>query len=225
MGCFYFNQSAPAVSVTLTPVRPPIQIPSSGGSFSFNISIQNGSSSQQILDFWIMQILPNTTWQGPMLGPVNLTLSPGFVIQRTRSQNVPRSAMPGVYTYIGYVGNYSTSVKWDSSFFNYTKLAAGDWSNTGESLGSTSDEFIISARPNPFNESVTIKFVANSTERANVSIFNLRGQKVVEMFDGLAEANKVNRLTFNAAHLSSGIYFCQLHSASRLKIQKLIYLK
>ena len=60
---------------------------------------------------------------------------------------------------------------------------------------------------------------------ANLSIYNIAGQKVTELFDGIANANKVNVFTFNASDMSSGIYFCRLTTSEGVKNRKLIYLK
>ena len=79
--------------------------------------------------------------------------------------------------------------------------------------------------PNPFNERISIKFVVKSNGLANFSIFNIAGQKVAELFDGMANANQVNNLTFNASDLSSGIYFARLTTPEGLKNRKLVYLK
>ena len=79
--------------------------------------------------------------------------------------------------------------------------------------------------PNPFNESINIKFVLESNERINLSIYNISGQKVAELFDCIGNANKVNSYTFNASDLSSGIYFARLTTPTETKNRKLIYLK
>ncbi|HEX7344302.1 MAG TPA: T9SS type A sorting domain-containing protein [bacterium] len=239
MGALYFDQSAPLVSITLEPAHPPIVIPASGGSFGFEISIQNLSSVQQTFSFWIMQILPDNSWQGPMLGPVTITLSAGFTLQRTRNQNVPRSAMPGVYTYIGYVGNYSTSAKWDSSFFNYTKLASGDgtlienWENCGESVefwmtpsaSQPPPEFSsLCTYPNPFNPSTTLTFTVSNPGLTSLIISDLQGRPVAEVFSGYAEVGS-HSVTFDGRDLPSGVYLARLYGSGKASMCKLLLIK
>lgn len=81
------------------------------------------------------------------------------------------------------------------------------------------------ASPNPFNEKVSIKFVAAKTGKVNISVYNIMGQKVAELFDGLAAANQINSLTFNASGKSTGIYFCRMMSDDNVTNRKLLYLK
>ncbi|HEX7343841.1 MAG TPA: T9SS type A sorting domain-containing protein, partial [bacterium] len=223
------------VEITMAPVNPPIQIPASGGSFSFDISIQNISTSQQTFDFWIMQRLPINTWQGPMLGPIALNMSPGATITRQRTQNVPGRAIPGIYAYIGYVGAYS-AVKWDSSFFTYTKLASSDgpavsdWSGSGEDF--SSDETIItphssllaSVMPNPFNPSATITFALPQAERVILSVYDLSGRRVAELVNGRQEAGQ-HRVNFDGSNLASGIYLYRLSAGNYAATGKMVLMK
>ena len=79
--------------------------------------------------------------------------------------------------------------------------------------------------PNPFNESVLIEFAIPEEERANVSVYDIHGRKVAELYDAITEAKQAKQLTFNASPLSSGVYFCRLTTDEKVSIRKLIYLK
>jgi len=81
------------------------------------------------------------------------------------------------------------------------------------------------AAPNPFNETVQIKFAIPEEGRANVSIYNLSGRKVADLFDGMANARELSQLTFNAGYLGSGVYFCLLRTSEKVTVRKLVYLK
>jgi len=223
------------VEITMAPVNPPIQIPASGGSFSFDISIQNISTSQQAFDVWIMQRLPNNNWQGPMLGPIALTMPPGATITRQRTQSVPGRAMPGTYTYIGYVGTYS-AVKWDSSFFTYTKLSSGDgpavsdWSGSGEDF--SSDETILtphsslitSAVPNPFNPTTAISYQLPAASFVNLKVYDTVGRLVSTLVSDQQEAGQ-HRVNFDGSNLASGIYLYRLQAGSSSAVGKLALMK
>lgn len=65
------NAASSAVTITLTPINPPIQIPASGGSFSFDATLSNQETTPQTCDVWIMVTLPNGSLYGPVLGPVS----------------------------------------------------------------------------------------------------------------------------------------------------------
>ncbi|HEX7343738.1 MAG TPA: M14 family metallopeptidase, partial [bacterium] len=67
-------------TVTLTPINPPIIIPATGGSFDFIIAIANLGSTQLAGDVWMDLTLPNGLQSAPTLGPVALTMPPGFNI-------------------------------------------------------------------------------------------------------------------------------------------------
>ncbi|RJP78136.1 MAG: hypothetical protein C4524_07120, partial [Candidatus Zixiibacteriota bacterium] len=67
----------PPVEITLTPVGAPIQIPAGGGSFSYNANLVNASGAAQTFNAWVGQYQPSGAWQGPLLGPLNLTLPNG----------------------------------------------------------------------------------------------------------------------------------------------------
>ncbi len=112
------------VTIDLEPVSPPIQIPASGGSFNYNATLTNVSGSSQTFGVWIMVLLPNGAWYGPVLGPVTLTLPAGASLTRERTQAVPAGAPAGTYLYEGRVGIYPSNI-WDSDSFTFEKLAVG----------------------------------------------------------------------------------------------------
>ena len=79
--------------------------------------------------------------------------------------------------------------------------------------------------PNPFNPGTTILFAPKITEHATVAVYNLLGQLVATLFDGVARANEQYSLSFNAANLPSGVYFYTLRSATRNEARKMILMK
>lgn len=241
---FSYTPPASTVGITLTPVNPPIQIPANGGNFSFDVNITNNGASPANIDAWIMQKLPNGSWQGPMIGPVDLLIPPAYTIARNRHQNVPGSAMPGMYYYIGYVGVYS-SVKLDSSYFTYTKLSAGDggsivdnWSNYGESFDpwlasratgqvqqSLPERFALKAAyPNPFNPAVTIPFELPQASHVKLAIYDIRGSRVATLVDGMRDAGRYEAV-FDGSKLSSGVYLYRLTAGGYTSTQKIVLMK
>ncbi len=75
--------------------------------------------------------------------------------------------------------------------------------------------------PNPFNPVTTISYRLPTASRVQLVIFNVLGQKVATLVNQ-KQAAGVYRITFNAASLASGIYFCRLqmdgHSAQTRKM-------
>ncbi|RJP77486.1 MAG: T9SS C-terminal target domain-containing protein [Candidatus Zixiibacteriota bacterium] len=247
MGANYFDQSGQNVAITLTPLSPPIQIPASGGSFSFDAGLSNAGTVPAAFQAWIMQRLPDGSWQGPMLGPLALTLPAGANLSRNRMQQVPGSAATGTYWYGGYVGTYP-SVKLDSSGFEYVKLTTGDgqlvegWANDGESFapwltGAAPPELpqaftLHPVYPNPFNPATTIRFDLPQAGHVRLEVFDTAGRRV----SGARHASPLqageawypagsHEVRFNGTGLPSGVYLVRLNAGDFVQTRKLVLLK
>jgi len=79
--------------------------------------------------------------------------------------------------------------------------------------------------PNPFNPSTIITFALKNTEHATVTIYNMLGQEVATLFNGVANANELYSLSFDASNLPSGMYVYALRSANRSEVKKMSLLK
>ncbi len=109
------------VMITLTPINPPIIVPNGGGLFSFNAFLENSIPNTVSFDVWSEVILPNGAVYGPILRRDGLSLPIGGTASRTLNQMVPWNAPPGVYYYVGKVGDYQDSV-WHHDEFEFTKM-------------------------------------------------------------------------------------------------------
>jgi len=83
--------------------------------------------------------------------------------------------------------------------------------------------------PNPFNPETTISFTIAQAGRANLAIYNSRGQKVRTLVDDFIEGGE-HRVVWNGkddnnSNVASGIYFYRLHSGSFTESKKTILLK
>jgi poly(3-hydroxybutyrate) depolymerase len=63
--------------------------------------------------------------------------------------------------------------------------------------------------PNPFNPQTTIEFELAQDSDVQVELFNVSGQRVRVLFDGVETAG-VHRVTFDAQGLASGKYICHI---------------
>lgn len=233
--------SSPALSITLDPVSPPIQIPPGGGSFDYNVTLANSETIPQTCDAWIMVQLPNGNWYGPVLGPVSLTIPAGASIMRLRSQTVPASAPAGTYLYEGRVGDYPNVIL-DTGSFTFEKLASGDgekwterWLNTGESFDvpaqSTSQQTPLPSSctlypcyPNPFNPTTTLSFTLPEAAPANLSVYDVSGRLVAILVDGWREPG-THEATFDGSNLASGIYLYSLKAGEFHSYGKMVLMK
>ena len=78
--------------------------------------------------------------------------------------------------------------------------------------------------PNPFNPTTSFEYTINSTQQVRVRIFNVVGQEVATLVDGVQSANTY-RVSFDASGLASGIYVYQLETADKLLSKTMVLLK
>jgi hypothetical protein len=77
--------------------------------------------------------------------------------------------------------------------------------------GNIPDGFVLEQNyPNPFNPSTRIKFAVAETQKAELKVFDILGNEVAVLFNGIANGGKVYETEFKAVNLSSGIYFYRL---------------
>jgi hypothetical protein len=87
---------------------------------------------------------------------------------------------------------------------------------------------LLPAYPNPFNPTCTIPFTLDRRGHVQLLVYDILGQKVAILVDGVQDAGW-HRITWNAGNLASGIYFLQLKSltdpSAHSPIRKLVLLK
>ncbi|RJP75111.1 MAG: T9SS C-terminal target domain-containing protein [Candidatus Zixiibacteriota bacterium] len=231
----------PQVSVTLTPINPPIVIPPSGGSFSYNGTVNNDTTITQNFDLWVLVTLPNGTIYGPVLGPLDLSLPGSASITRVRNQTVPGGAPSGLYHYTAYVGSYPDGLA-DSSSFTFSKSGdgggpAGGWACTGEpfpgEIGGPSasrrntalpEEVALSASPNPFNPTTVASYELRAASYVSLKVYDTAGCEVATLVNGWREAG-VHEVAFDGSGLASGVYLVMIQAGDYTQTQKLILLK
>ncbi|MCF7918282.1 MAG: T9SS type A sorting domain-containing protein [Candidatus Cloacimonetes bacterium] len=89
---------------------------------------------------------------------------------------------------------------------------------------------IKSIYPNPFNPETTISFFTKeSTEKTELSIYNIRGQKVITLINGLISAGDHSviwkGLDDNGRQVSGGVYLVRMQTAGDTQIKKVVLLK
>ena len=226
------------ISITLTPHNPPIQIPSGGGSFQFDIKIINiDTSASHVIDVWTDITLP-----GGVIYPIflreNLTISAGDTILReSLTQFVPGTAMAGSYSYNAHVRDHETwqVLAWDS--FPFEKLP-GDgaslhnmgwallgWDNQWVDFSSAPSGFeLFPASPNPFNPETKLTFSLPMAGAVSLIVYDIQGRVVSLLVDGWRQAGTYEA-TFNATNFPSGVYFTRLQANGMSRTQKLLLIK
>jgi len=79
--------------------------------------------------------------------------------------------------------------------------------------------------PNPFNPSTNIAFSVPENGRVALKVFNIIGQEVAVLFDGIAEAGKLYQQSFDASQLPTGLYFSRLEFGGKSLMRKMLFVK
>jgi hypothetical protein len=79
--------------------------------------------------------------------------------------------------------------------------------------------------PNPFNPSTVIEFVVPMSGHATMKVYNVLGQEVATLFDGNAEAGRINSTRFDASSLPSGLYFYTLKGSGASETKRMLLTK
>lgn len=80
------------------------------------------------------------------------------------------------------------------------------------------------AYPNPFNPNTMISFRAPAGLTASLKVFNLMGEEVATLFDGITDGSS-QQVEFTAGNLSSGMYFTRLVSGTHEATSKMLLVK
>lgn len=94
-----------------------------------------------------------------------------------------------------------------------------------ENNGTQPIEFALNQNyPNPFNPSTTVPFSVKVSGKVTLKVYNVLGAEVATLFDGFKDAG-IHSQSFNAASLSSGVYFVRMNASGFSSVIKMMYLK
>ncbi|MBE0569998.1 MAG: T9SS type A sorting domain-containing protein [Ignavibacteriaceae bacterium] len=163
----------------------------------------------------------------------------GFEIERSQKSNFNsqtewkkigfidghgNSNSPKEYSYLDEWINYGSfyyrlkQIDTDGQF-EYSKIIEVD-------AGSIPNGFVLEQNyPNPFNPITTIKFAVAETQKAELKVFDLLGNEVATLFNGIADGGKIYEAVFDAENYSSGIYFYRLETENKVENRKMLLLK
>jgi hypothetical protein len=79
--------------------------------------------------------------------------------------------------------------------------------------------------PNPFNPETKIKFSVENTAHTTMHVYNVIGQHVATLFDGIAEAGRYYTVRLDGSGLASGLYFYRLDSGKKSDLKKMMLIK
>lgn len=94
-----------------------------------------------------------------------------------------------------------------------------------EVIAQTPKEFeLMQNFPNPFNPSTTIRFSLSNTSEVNLVVYDILGNEVQTLVDDIKDAG-YHEVTFDASHLSSGVYLYVLKAGNFTATKKLMLMK
>ncbi len=180
----------------------------------FGAVLQNNTGDR----IGIYEVDFNTTWinVGPSAGDV-----PGAG-QQVLSIGLNAAELRPGFTYSVYV-NISSDVL-DSTYVLPVNLTV-EFVSVPEGTTPVVREYALQQNfPNPFNPSTTIGYELKDAGPTKLTIYNIGGQQVATLVDQVQPAG-VYSVAFDAARLSSGLYFYRLESGSFTDVKKMVLMK
>ncbi len=93
-----------------------------------------------------------------------------------------------------------------------------------ENLNKVTEYKLAQNYPNPFNPSTTIKYQIPKESFVTLKVYDAIGREVASLVNKQQSAGYYN-LNFNAANLSSGIYFYRILAGDYTAVKKMLLLK
>jgi hypothetical protein len=112
-----------------------------------------------------------------------------------------------------------------SNAANVRALFASGWHIPTALAGSTPARIQLGENtPNPFNPATRVPFSLPADAHVRVTVYDVTGKRVDTLVDGWRAAG-THDVTWNAAGVASGVYFCRLDALGQTETRRLIVLK
>ncbi|MBU0518446.1 T9SS type A sorting domain-containing protein [bacterium] len=209
----------PYVTLDALPFSTPVIVPATGGSFDFIVSVINHETTPSTFEMWTAAVTPGGSFS-PMLGPNTYTIPASSTTASLKTQEVPDYAPAGEWTYLVYAGVYPDEI-WHFDQFTVVKepaLSVTPPSNLPQQYA------MGSVYPNPFNPATSMRYDLPAAAHVTLQVFNLEGQLVTTLVDGVKEAGS-HVASFDGTGLASGIYLYALSAGDFKASGKMVLLK
>lgn len=194
------------------------------------------SSPGQIGDFWFQENVSNGVasaavaygtwhWQKIVVDGQNVSVTAwadgeAMPDTATYSYEALTTTEGPSFIIVGVTDDDSSSIQIDELWYNERPAGLG-----------ISDEAPIASRyelgqnyPNPFNPTTHIRFNIPETANAKLTVFNVMGEEVATLVNGVMQAGG-HTVSWNAASMPTGVYFYQLESGNFSQTKKLLLVK
>ena len=160
------------------------------------------------------------------IGAVELTLSHdlGFELELTQDALVSDYNTTGTTTKLIVVAPETDHIFSTEDSYEVDEVLVVNSNEFIDVVKHVSEFNLSSAYPNPFNPTTNIDFSVSAAGYASVKVYNLMGQVVGVLMDGMVDVNTYS-LTWDAQHLSSGVYMIKAESNGQVATQKIMLLK
>jgi hypothetical protein len=78
--------------------------------------------------------------------------------------------------------------------------------------------------PNPFNPTTTITFAVAKTSNVKLTVYDILGNEISKLIDEELSPGSY-QINFNAAALTSGVYFYRINAEDYVSVKKMLLLK
>jgi serine protease len=189
---------------------------------SHRVNIYERTNGTNAVRAYVSYTFTSGTWYATTVlaaADGNVTVKIGTTSVKTYKFAAVRSGLVGV--------GYNNS---NCDFDNYCVSSAVAASDGYVVLGDDSvpailpEGFGLQNYPNPFNPTTDIEFTLPTSGMVTLEVFNVVGQKVRTLVDQSLSSG-THRFTFDAANLSSGVYFYRLAFGERVESRKMLLLK
>lgn len=229
------DREDPRLNFSLNPLSP-IEMKWEIVDALFKAEINNSTAAPVTFDVWTEAEYPNGDIVGPILLRQGLSLMPGDQIEVRLAQNVPNNLPVGTYLYRGYAGTYPSDILTTSEFTvcileSPTAQTKGEWAvsgnwpyrEVGRDPAIPGELSITSVYPNPFNPAALISVNLIHASELSVLVYNVTGQQVAELAQGLYNAGD-HQFLFDGRGFSSGIYLVRAATTEGIEVTKKIVL-
>ena len=136
------------------------------------------------------------------------------------TDNVAVGAGAPTFIIVGVTDDDSSAVLIDEVWYNETPTGMG----ISDDAPIASSYELGQNYPNPFNPTTHIRFNIPETAGAKLTVFNIMGEAVANLVDGVVSAGG-HTVSWNAANMPTGVYFYRLESGNFSQTRKLLLVK
>ena len=171
-------------------------------------------------------------WDDPAVCPRDCgpfapdVLSPAYGTDNNTGGAIPQCLPAGTYVLTVYFYSSYDPATCDQLQADFPWEVCGDFRCGGAASATELPSAFALAQnyPNPFNPTTTIDFSVEATSDVRLTVSNLSGETVATLVDGTVESG-AHSVQFDAARLTSGVYFYTLASAGASETRKMVLVK